>query len=372
MTNSDLKKHLADIIGLLSIPGIGRGRYHRLVKEFGSAQAALKASRSKLEKVSGISRALADEVKTKYDPESARQMAARVIQLGWTVRLFAEDGFPRRLTNIPEADFPPVLFTQGDTDFEAPAIAIVGTRHPTEQGKIFTYNLAKALAEAGITVVSGMADGVDAAAHKGALDAGGKTVAVWGSSLDIVYPPSNKKLAERIKTSGSVVSEYLPGTSPERAHFPERNRIISGLSDGVVVVEAGRKSGALITSEQALSQGRELFAVPGQPGSKMSEGTNDLIKKGARLLTSIDDIFDELPRLKGVVLTKKFTQLPDMTDIEKKIVDQFSTGPQQIDQLGRILRLPVTDLMEVLLALELKGVVRELSGKRFILSEEYV
>ncbi len=372
MTNKDLKQHLAEVIGLLSIAGIGRGRYHRLVKAFGSAAAVLAASKSELEGVSGISRGLADEIKSKYDSESARQMAARVVQLGWTVLMPGSEGFPARLMNVAEGDLPPILFAQGDTDFESSAIAIVGTRHPTEQGKMFTYGLAKALAEAGITVVSGMAEGVDAAAHKGALDAGGKTIAVWGSSLDIAYPPSNKTLAERIKSGGTVVSEYFPGTKPERAHFPQRNRIIAGLSDGVVVVEAGQKSGALITAEQALGQGRELFAVPGQPGSKMSEGTNGLIKKGARLLTSIDDIFDELPRLKGVVLTKKFSQLPDMTDIEKKIVDQFSAGPQQIDQLGRTLELPVSELMEVLLALELKGLIRELAGKRFILSEEYV
>ncbi|UCE24129.1 MAG: DNA-processing protein DprA, partial [Candidatus Zixiibacteriota bacterium] len=260
---------------------------------------------------------------------------------------------------------------EGDAACMTNAISIVGTRHPTEEGRLFAYNLAAALARAEITVVSGMAEGIDSAAHKGALDAGGTTVAVWGNSLDVVYPPTNRSLARRIKERGVVFSEYPPGTPPDRAHFPERNRIISGLSEGIVVVEAGKKSGALITADQALAQGRELFAVPGRPGAKMSEGTNALIKKGARLLTSWEDIFEELPRLKGNILVKKFSRLPDMTEIEKRIVEMFSAGPLQIDQLAANVSMPVEEIMEFLLALELKGVIRELSGKRFMLCEEY-
>ena len=371
MTNKEIKDKLTDTIGLLAIPGVGRGRYNRLVKTFGSPSRALHTSVSKLEAVSGISSSLARDIKEKFDAEKARQMAARVIQLGWTVLFSDRQDFPASLSNISSGDIPPVLFCEGSGAIESNAIAIVGTRHPTEEGRLFAFNLAASLAKAGITVVSGMAEGVDSAAHKGALEAGGQTIAVWGSSLDIVYPSSNKTLAGQIKSNGLTISEYFPGTSPERAHFPERNRIISGLSEGVVVVEAGQKSGALITAYQALSQQRELFAVPGRPGAKMSEGSNILIKKGARLLTSVDDICEELPRLKGKVLSKKFVQLPDMTDNEKKIIELLSSGPQQIDQLAQGAGLPVSDLMEFLLALELKGAVRELSGKRFVLSEEY-
>lgn len=372
MTNKEIKERLVDTIGLLAVPGIGRGRFNRLIKTFGCPARALHASRRELESVSGISSTLAADIKTLFDAEQAREMAAKVIQLGWRVLFRDEPGYPSRLLNIPDNDIPPVLFAEGDVSFEENAVAIVGTRHPSEDGRMFAYNLAGALAQNGITVVSGMAEGIDAAAHKGALDAGGKTIAVWGSSLDIPYPPSNKSLAARIKRDGLVVSEYTPGTSPDRAHFPERNRIIAGLSEGVVVVEAGQKSGALITAEQALGQGRELFAVPGRPGAKMSEGANALIKKGARLLTSIEDIFEELPRLKGEVLTRKFKQLPDMTDIESKIVAHFSEGPQQIDHLARQVEMPVQELMEFVLAMELKGIVRELSGKRFVLCEEYL
>ncbi len=372
MTKDELKKRLTETIGLLNIPGVGRGRYHRLVRAFGSPSKVLAASVNELETVSGISHSIAADIKTKHDADRARQITARIIQLGWTVLFPDQSEFPAPLLNIPEGDVSPVLFCDGENISPGEKmIAIVGTRHPTEDGRLFTFNLAKSLAQAGVTIVSGMAEGIDSAAHKGAIEAGGRTVAVWGNSLDIVYPTSNKGLAAEIKKTGVVYSEYNPDTGPNRAHFPERNRIISGLTDGVVVIQAGRKSGALITASNAIEQGREIFAVPGQPGARNSEGTNALIKKGARLLTSIDDIFEELPRLKGEVLTRKFCQLPDMTDTEKRIISLFSSGPRQVDQISRAVDMPVPELMEFLLALELKGVVRELSGKRFVLSEEY-
>lgn len=372
LTSSGLRERLAETIGLLTIPGVGRGRFGKLVKAFGSPRRVLSATIFELEAVAGISRTIASDIQTKYDPDRAGRLAARIVQLGWMVLFPDHPEFPKRLLDLPDTEVPPVLYRAGDGVMsDGKMIAIVGTRHPTERGKLFAHDLAVSLTKAGITVVSGMAEGIDSASHRGALDAGGKTVAVWGNSLDVVYPPSNKLLADQIKENGAVYSEYPPSTSPDRPHFPERNRIISGLSEGVVVVEAGKKSGALITASCALRQGRELFAVPGPPGSKTSDGTNDLIRNGARLVTSADDIFEELPRLKGEVLAKKFSQLPDMTDIERQIVDLFSTGPQQVDQISREIDLPVPELMEFLLALELKGVVRELSGKRFVLAEEY-
>jgi DNA processing protein len=214
-----------------------------------------------------------------------------------------------------------------------------------------------------------MAEGIDSAAHQGALDGGGKTVAIWGTSLDIVYPRSNRSLAELIKENGAVYSEYLPGTEPDRAYFPERNRIIAGMSDAVVVIEAGEKSGALITAGYATEYGRELFAVPGRPDARKSIGANELIKSGAKLLTSVDDIFRELPRLKGKVAARKFKALEDMTDLERSLVDQLSEGPLQIDNLARGAGIPVSDVMQLLLALELKGVIQEISGKRYILAD---
>ena len=365
-----MKDRLVDAIALMRIPGVGRKRYRRLVEAFGSPSEVLAAPMQRLETVNDISRTTATAIKEQYDGPAARSYAAKVVQLGWAALSFDDPGYPTPLRSIP--DGPTLLFRLGEaTAPDEKIIAIVGTRHPSEKGRLFASQFGSALARSGITVVSGMAEGIDSAAHNGALDGGGKTIAVLGSSLDIIYPASNKSLAARIKEQGAIYSEYLPGTRPDRAFFPERNRIISGLSRGVVVVEAGCKSGALITASHALEQGRELFAVPGAPTDRMSEGTNELIRKGARLTTSPEDIFDELPTLKGEVLAKKFIQLPDMTDAEKNITALFSAGPMQVDQLSRAAELPVSELMELLLALELKGVVRELSGKRFVLVEEY-
>ncbi len=370
LTNSEIRDRLTSAIALLNVPGVGRTRYNKLVKAFGSTEAVLESRIDKIAEINGISRALASTIKKEINFEIAAQTSARVVQLGWTVLYLTDDDYPGSLKQIP--DPPPLLFRLGGAQTEEDKlIALVGTRLPSESGKLFTYNLSMALAQAGITVVSGMAEGIDCAAHRGALDAGGKTIAVWGSSLDIVFPKSNKALAEKIKRQGALYSEYLPGTHPDKAYFPERNRIISGLSVGVIVIEAGEKSGALITAAHALEQGRELFAVPGSPEAARSRGVNNLIKKGARLLTSVDDIFEELPQLKGEILVKKFRKLPDITDIERKIIELFSDGPLQIDQLSRGSQLPVSALMEFLLAMELKGVVRELPGKRFALSEEY-
>lgn len=368
MTNTELKERLTDTLTLLQVPGIGKGRFNRLIQRFGSASGALSASLHDLEAVPGLSHALATAIKSQADPEAARAMAARIVQLGWAV-LFPESiDYPIALSRI--SDPPPVLFRLGEpVHADDKLVAIVGTRRPSERSKLFTAKLAGDLARAGITVVSGMAEGIDSAAHTGALEAGGKTIAVWGTSLDIIYPLTNKKLAERIGQHGAIYSEYLPGTSPDKNTFPERNRIISGLSEAVIVVEAGTKSGALITAELALEQGRDLFAVPGSPDALTSVGTNTLIKKGARLLTGIQDLFDELPRLTGIVSAKRFQALPDLTDTERKMITLLADGPVQIDVLSREANLTISEILEYMLALELKGVVQELSGKRFMLSE---
>ena len=370
LTNGEMKDWLVDCIGLLRIPGVGRTRYRRLVEAFGTPANVLSASINDLIQIKGMSRRVASAIKDKYDGSEARTLASKIVQLGWAALSFDNPEYPQPLLSTNDA--PPLLFRLGDaTPPDEKMIAIVGTRKPSEKGKQFASQLGITLARSGITVVSGMAEGIDAAAHNGALEGGGNTIAVLGSAIDVIYPATNKGLAERIKKQGAIYSEYFPGTGPERAFFPERNRIISGLSRGVVVIEAGKKSGALITASHALEQGRELFAVPGSPHDNMSEGTNELIRRGARLTTSPDDIFDELPTLRGEVAARKFVQLPDMTNDEKKITTLFAAGPMQVDQLSRASEIPVAQLMELLLALELKGVVRELSGKRFVLAEEY-
>ena len=369
MISSDTKDRLVDTIALLSIPGIGRGRFASLVRRFGSPSAALAASLKELVKVPGLSDLTAGSIKEKYDGETARQMAARIVQLGWTILYPDGPDYPPLLAHID--DHPPLLFRLGEPCRpEHKMIGIVGTRHASEAGRRFTHKLAADLAQAGITVVSGMAEGIDSAAHLGALEGRGLTIAVWGTPLDQVYPPANRELARQIMNQGAIYSEYWPGTPTNASNFPERNRIISGMSEGLIVVEAGPKSGALITAQCALDQGRDIFAVPGPPSSEKSAGTNDLIKKGAKLLTSAQDVFDEIPRLASEITASRAKEKPDLTERERHLVDLLSSGPLQLDQFCRVAGLSVSESLEYLLALELKGIVEELPGKRFVLANQ--
>jgi DNA processing protein len=369
LISSDTKDRLVDTIALLSIPGVGRGRFAGLVRRFGSPSDALAAPLKELLEVPGVSDITAGAIKEKYDGEAARQMAARIVQLGWTTLFAGSPEYPPLLAHID--DHPPLLFRLGEPCRpEHKMIGIVGTRHASEAGRRFTHKIAADLAQAGITVVSGMAEGIDSAAHLGALEGRGLTLAVWGTPLDQVYPPTNRELSQRIMNQGAIYSEYWPGTPANASNFPERNRIISGMSEGLIVVEAGFKSGALITAQFALDQGRELFAVPGHPGSERSAGTNNLIKQGARLLTSAQDVFDEIPRLAGEITATRAKEKPDLTDMERRMVDLLSGGPLQIDQFCRQAGLSVSESLEYLLALELKGIVEELPGKRFVLADQ--
>ncbi len=368
MIDSEQKELLVDTIALLSVPGIGRTRFRKLVNWFGSPAQVIEAPSHVLKDVPGLSEKLVASLSNECDRDRAKQIAARIAQLGWAVLFHNSPDYPALLAQT--SDRPPLLFRVGDpVDTDDKLIGIVGTRHATETGRRFTHRLAVDLAQAGITVVSGMAEGIDSSAHRGALEGGGRTIAVWGTPLDRVFPVSNRNLAEQIRHKGAIYSEYLPGIEASPSNFPERNRIISGLSEGVIVVEAGNKSGALITAQTALDQNRELMAVPGPPGAPNSIGTNRLIKQGARLLTCADDVFEEIPRLKGDISARRFKRQPDLTDIERRMVDVISTGPVQIDQLGRQAAIPISNLLEYLLALELKGVIQELPGKRFVLAD---
>ena len=367
MNNAELKERLTDTLALLSVPGVGRVRYHRLVERFGSPAAVLSAHPDDLASVPGVSdstaRAIADVQRS-----AAAPAAVEVIRRGWDVLFPDSPEYPAPLAGIPDA--PAVLFRRGRAWHpEDRMVAMVGTRHPTEQGRRFATGLAREMAGAGLIVVSGMAEGIDSCAHRGALQGGGVTVAVWGRPLDEVYPQVNRGLAEEIVAAGAVYSEYPPGTPYSPASFPDRNRIISGLCDAVIIVEAGEKSGALITAAYALEQGRELFAVPGPPAAPRSAGTNNLIKQGANLLTGLDDLFSQLPRLKGAMAASRHTETVTMTDSERRLVQLLAEGPMQIDQLARTAVLDIAAAMELLLALELKGVVREIAGKRYALCE---
>jgi DNA processing protein len=334
-------------VALTGVAGIGPTRMRRLLDYFGDAERAWSATLGDLI-VSGLERRAAEALAAArrtldLDREMARLEAAGVRALTWD----SED-YPQRLREINDA--PPVLFTLGD--FAPPdtfAVAVVGTRRATHYGREVAARLSAELAEAGITVVSGLAKGIDTIAHQAALDAGGRTVAVLGSGVDVIYPPENRGLARRIveEGRGAVVSEYPLGTQPDAINFPPRNRIVSGLSLGVLVVEAPEKSGALITVDFALEQGRDVFAVPGPITSHSSEGTNRLLKQGARCVTSVRDILEELDMQMVTEHVEAVKALP--TDpTERMLMELLQESSQHVDELTNRSGLPSSTVSAIL------------------------
>ena len=348
------------------VPQMGGVGLQGLLATFGSALRTWEASREALQQAPGIGPATAAAMSRFSWVRKLREDQARVEAAGVGVLVWGDAEYPARLQEIASA--PPVLYVRGRMEpGDDAAVAIVGSRRATAYGEAVARELAGELARRGITIVSGLARGIDAAAHRGALDAGGTTLAVLGSGLDEIYPPEHRELAAEVTTSGALLSEFPLGTAPLRLHFPRRNRIISGLSLGVVVVEAGVKSGALITAHHALEQGREVFAVPGRVHAQYSEGSNRLIKAGAKLVESWEDVLVELvPNLKGRKRARPAEPpRPELTADEQRLFDLLAGGPLHIDQLivksdwggGRV--------AAVLVGLEMKEVVRQIKGKVF-------
>ena len=274
---------------------------------------------------------------------------------------WGEDDYPEMLSQVPGS--PLTLYVNGDVDaLHLPALAIVGSRNPTQGGRRNAHDFAQHLAAGGLAVTSGMAQGIDAAAHEGALDAGGKTVAVLGTGIDRVYPPVNRSLAHAIAERGALVSEYPLGSPPEKWRFPERNRLISGLSLGTLVVEAARRSGSLITARLAAEQGREVFALPGSIHSPLARGCHELIRQGAKLVETADDILAELGQLAG-----HLRPTADDADYDS-LRNSLSLDPVGIDELGRRSGLTIDQLSSMLLILELHGEVESLPGGRYALT----
>jgi DNA processing protein len=357
---------LIDVLTLYTVNGIGVNRFYQLVKKFGGPGRVLRQTRATLTDLPGIGDEIAAAVTKRQNRADAEKAVREISKRGWKYFLYSDPDYPEPLKNID--DPPPFIFYTGDyLETDHNAVAVVGSRTATEEGRHFTVSLARDLAQQGVTVISGMARGIDTCAHRGAITGNGRTIAVFGSSLDIIYPPENRELAAEIIKRGCIFSEYLPQTEPFAANFTSRNRIISGLAQAVVIIEAAERSGALSTAGHALKQNREVFAVPGSPAKTTSIGTNSLIKKGARLLTSTLDIFDELPRLKSGARIERAGKLPDLTKTEKEIINLFTDRPVHIDNISRLLEQPVSEIMPILLALELKGIIKELSGKRFML-----
>jgi len=365
LDSSELKSWLA----LFTVPKVGPVRYIFLVKHFGSPEKVLSASKKELAELPDIGQVIASNIKNKVDWKKAEEQLMLVEKNQVQIVTFRDENYPENLLSI--YDPPPFLFVKGEIKkVDRNAVAIVGCRSASLYGKRITERIGRELARRGITIVSGLARGIDSIGHLSALKEKGRTLAVFGSGLDIIYPSENKKLTEQIKSSGAILSEFYLGTKPEAPNFPRRNRLISGLSLGVVIVEAGTKSGALLTAHCALEQNREVFAIPGNLGAKNSEGTNRLIKQGAKLVTSVEDILEELRITTKVgespssVLTEE--DLSHLSEKEKDIFKLISDEPYHIDKIANQGCVSVPQALSALLSLELKGLVRQLSGKMFV------
>jgi len=361
---------------LKNVPGVGNHLFKRLVDRFGSPQGALAASPEDLLAVEGVSRRVVDAIRASRPLATAVAEIDAVRQRGYRIVTLNDADYPALLREIP--DPPPFLYVSGDLAAAERCIAVVGSRNATSYGLATARQLCAELARLGLTVVSGMALGIDTAAHEGALGVRGRTVAVLGSGLNQLYPPENRRLAERIAAGGAVISEFALDNGPDAHHFPIRNRIISGMSCGTVVVDATRNSGSLITARLAAEQNREVFAVPGSVQSFKSMGTHTLIKQGAKLVENAQDILCELGQF--LVGPSPVAAAPDdaariekrygLTAEESQVFRALGPYPLHIDELVRRLAIDAGRLSGILLNLELKGAVQQLPGKLFQATED--
>ncbi len=358
-TTEELKYWLA----FNRLPGIGRVRYSALLNRFGRLSEAWRAGASDLRAAgltAGIVRSITSE-RAAVDPDSELALLARhdVRALTWD-----DHEYPPLLKETD--DPPPVLYIRGDVSSLADwCVSVVGTRRPTPYGRQVAEELSSQLASNGICVVSGLARGVDAIAHRAALAAGGRTIAVMASGLDIVYPPEHAKLAREIAEHGALISEQPLGTQPRGDYFPRRNRIMSGISLGVLVVEGDVKSGAVITATCANDQGRDVFAVPGSIFSPQSRGTNALIRDGARLVQKVEDILEEL-NLTMVPQQMEMKELVPATDTEAGLLRHISQEPVHIDEICRQSGLAAATVSSVLAMMELKGMIRQIGPMAYV------
>lgn len=402
-----LSKQTTDLIHLNLIQGIGQKTILFLMDKFGSAEKILNATSQELEGIGKLSPNARNSLTQKNLGCPLEHELALIDKFGCHVITYYDDDYPLLLKQI---DIPPLLlYVRGELKPEdAVSIALVGSRQAKDYGRRVSYQLSYQLAKRGLTITSGLAKGIDTCAHRGALDANGRTIAVMGNGLSIVYPAANSKLVERIIESGALISEFRMGMKPRAKNFPRRNRIISGLTFGTVVVEASNRSGALITADHASEQNREVFAVPGQIFSELSAGTHKLIDDGAKLINTVDDLLEALPQhYRNQITTqtsgtgsdadttiqqplpdnKRTPQqkdpvpadintsvnkkadanvpLPDLTADEEVIFNAIEIPASHIDSIVRATKLPINQVSSVLLMLELKGIIEQLPGKMF-------
>ncbi len=355
-------------LGFNLVKGVGPAKVQALLNSFGDLRSAWGAREDQLRKLGFDKRAI-DSFLTARAKLDLDQCLADVRAIGVSLLTWNSEAYPSYLREIDGA--PPLVYVHGSLEeIDHWAVAVVGTRRLTSYGRQVTQELVTGLVLNGVTIVSGLARGIDAVAHKAALDHGGRTIAVLGSGPDCIYPPENRSLARQIVNGrGAVISEYGMGVQPEAKNFPPRNRIISGLSLGVIVVEAGDRSGAGITARFALEQGREVFAVPGNINSPASVGTNRLIQQGAKLVAGVDDVLEELNL--AMVLEHSAVQLalPETED-ESAIFEYLSAQPVHVDELSRSTGLSSSVVSSTLTLMELKGMVRQAGGMNYVIARE--
>lgn len=354
-------------LALMAVPGIGCTLYARMVKRFGSPLEVWHSTAPALRSIKSVPEKVISLIVKGPDLEGLASVRDNLLSMGAWVVTVHDPEYPSQLRDISQA--PPVIFGLGDMKvLQGKCLAMVGSRKASTYGRRVAEEFAGGLSRHGYCIVSGLAPGIDSAAHKGALAGGGPTVAVKGCGLDVNYPARNQALSEKIAGNGAVITEFFPGTSPEPHNFPARNRIISGLSRGVLVVEAGLKSGSLITAYLGLEQGKDVMAVPGSIFSYNSLGCHHLIREGAALVASVHEVMEELV---GDFFEKGLAQAPDKVKVssllpeEQRIVDKLEAEPQHIDEIAARCHMPAAMAGTVLLRLELKGLAMSHAGGKY-------
>ncbi|MEA3345166.1 MAG: DNA-processing protein DprA [Chloroflexota bacterium] len=355
-------------VGLNLVTGIGPAKTQALLDAFdGDLKAAWNANAGALRAAGLDRRALKNLLKTRANRDLDEEME-RIGAKGISILTWEDKDYPRLLKEI--YDSPPVLYVKGQLLPEDEwAVAVVGTRAATAYGKEAARRIADGLARNDVTIVSGLARGIDGVAHQAALEAGGRTIAAMGCGLDIVYPPEHRHLAAQVIQHGALISEYPLGTPPEGRNFPPRNRIISGISLGAVIVEAGERSGALITADYALEQGREVFAVPGNIFRRPSRGTNTLIQEGATPALSVEDILEAL-NLTMISKQQAVQAIIPENETQARLLEYISADPIHVDEISQQAGLSINEVTSTLALMELKGMVRQVEGMNYVLARE--
>ncbi|MEJ2054464.1 MAG: DNA-processing protein DprA [Calditrichaceae bacterium] len=362
-----LKFSLEALLGLYSIPTIGPSRMRKLISILRSPEAVFDASIRQLRDIEGIDNKTAVRIKKGPNEDFIRNQLKLMKEIDAGILTYWDEDYPSRLKKI--YDPPAFLFYKGRTEaLTKPSIGIVGTRVPSSYGRLVTERFTGELVDNNFTIISGFARGVDTIAHITSVKQKGITIAVLGNGIDVIYPAENKKLFNQIIENGIIITEYPMGTKPDAGNFPKRNRIISGISVGILIPEAGARSGALITALYAVDQDREVFAVPGPITSGKSAGVNKLIKEGAKLVQGVDDILCELNRQLDLKFHKKSiqTEEPDLNGNNKVIYDLLNDEPVHVDQLAIQADISPAETLSALLTLELMGLIRQMAGKMFV------